>query len=141
MASFNKVILLGNLTRDVQLKNLPSGSTVAEFGLAMNRKYKSADGQDREDVAFVDVAAFGKTAEVIAKFFIKGKPILIEGRLKYDTWDDKQGGGRRSKLTVVAETFSFVGDSGGGGSGDGIAKDRVPQQDQAAPVGEDDIPF
>lgn len=119
MASFNKVILAGNLTRDPQMKYLPSNAAVTDFGLAVNRRYKSADGKDREDVAFVDCTAFGKTAEVINKFFIKGKPILIEGRLKYETWEDRQHGGKRSRLSVVVENFQFLGDGGGG-------KDRSP---------------
>ena len=116
MASYNRVILMGNLTRDPQLKYLPSQTPVAEFGLAINRKFRAATGEDREEVCFVDVSAFGKTAELINTYFQKGKPILVEGRLKYDTWEDKQGGGKRSKLTVVAESFQFVGGRDGGGS-------------------------
>jgi single-strand DNA-binding protein len=121
MASFNKVILLGNITRDVQLKYLPSQTAVAEFGIACNRKFRTAQGEDREEVTFVDVTAFGKQAEVLNQYMSKGKPIFIEGRLKYDTWDDKNGGGKRSKLTVVIENFQFVGgrDGGGGGGGEG----------------------
>ncbi len=120
MRGYNKVILMGNLTRDPALKYLPSQTAVVEFGLAMNRKWKSQDGQDREEVCFVDCSAFGKTAETINQYFTKGKPIFIEGRLKYDSWEDKQGGGKRSKMTVVIETFSFIGgpaDGGGGGAG------------------------
>jgi single-strand DNA-binding protein len=121
MASFNKVILMGNLTRDPQLKYLPSQTAIAEFGLAMNRKFRTQQGEDREEVAFVDCAAFGKTADLINQYFTKGKPIFIEGRLKYDSWEDKQGGGKRSRLTVVVENFQFVGgrDGGGGGGGAG----------------------
>jgi single-strand DNA-binding protein len=121
MASFNKVLLMGNLTRDPQLKYLPSQTPVAEFGLACNRKFKSAQGEDREEVTFVDVSAFGKTAELINQYFTKGKPIFIEGRLKFDQWEDKQGGGKRSKLTVVAENFQFIGGRDGGGAGGGGA--------------------
>src|SRR5436305_11126483 len=109
MPSFNRVYLLGNLTRDPQLKYLPSQTPVAEFGLACNRKYRSAGGDDREEVTFVDCAAFGRQAEVIHQFATKGKPLFIEGRLKYDTWDDKSGGGKRSKLTVVVENFQLLG--------------------------------
>src|SRR3954464_10583466 len=109
MASFNKVILLGNLTRDPQLKYLPSQTAVAEFGLACNRKFRTAQGEDREEVTFVDVTALGKQGEGINQYMTKGKPIFIEGRLKYDTWDDKNGGGKRSKLTVVIENFQFLG--------------------------------
>ena len=99
MASFNKVLLMGNLTRDPQLKYLPSQTPVVEFGLACNRKFKSAQGEDREEVTFVDCSAFAKQAELINQYFTKGKPIFIEGRLKFDEWEDKQGGGKRSKLT------------------------------------------
>src|SRR5688500_8242346 len=119
MASFNKVLLMGNLTRDPQLKYLPSQTAVAEFGLACNRKFRTANGEDREEVTFVDITAFGKQAEVINQYMTKGKPIFIEGRLKYDTWEDKQGGGKRSKLTVVIENFQFIGSPGGAGGGGG----------------------
>src|SRR3954466_12254603 len=121
MASFNQVILMGNLTRDPQLKYLPSQTAVAEFGIAMNRKWRTPDGQDREEVCFVDCAAVGKAGETINQYFTKGKPIFIEGRLKYDQWEDKQGGGKRSKLSVVIENFQFVGgrDGAGGGPGGG----------------------
>src|ERR1035437_3276644 len=117
MANFNKVILMGNLTRDPQLKYLPSQMAVAEFGLAVNHKFKTKTGEDREDVLFIDVAAFGKQAEVINQYCQKGKPILIEGRLKYDTWEDKNGGGKRSKHSIVVENFQFVGSRDGGGGG------------------------
>ena len=121
MASYNKVILMGNLTRDPQLKYLPSQTAVAEFGLACNRKFKTQAGEDKEEVTFVDCTAFGRTGEVINQYFTKGKPIFIEGRLKYDQWEDKQGGGKRSKITVVVENFQFVGgrDGQGGGPGGG----------------------
>jgi single-strand DNA-binding protein len=117
MSSFNKVMLMGNLTRDPQLKYLPSQTAVAEFGIACNRKFRTATGEDREEVTFVDIAAFGKTGELINQYFTKGKPIFIEGRLKFDQWEDKQGGGKRSKLTVVAENFQFIGGRDGGGGG------------------------
>ena len=124
MASFNKVLLMGNLTRDPQLKYLPSQTAVVEFGVACNRKFRTANGEEKEEVTFVDVTSFGKQAEVINQYFQKGKPIFIEGRLKFDSWEDKQGGGKRSKLTVVIENFQFVGgrdggDGGGGGAGGG----------------------
>jgi single-strand DNA-binding protein len=122
MASFNKVMLIGNLTRDPQLKYLPSQTAVAEFGLATNRKFKTATGEEREEVCFVDITAFGRQAEVINQYCQKGKQILVEGRLKFDSWEDKNGGGKRSKLTVVVESFQFLGspggrDGGGGGGG------------------------
>src|SRR3954452_21411670 len=121
MASFNKVILMGNLTRDPQLKYLPSQTAVTEFGLACNRKFKTQAGEDKEEVTFVDCTAFGRTGEVINQYFTKGKLIFIEGRLKYDQWEDKQGGGKRSKITVVVDNFQFIGgrDGGGGGGGGG----------------------
>jgi len=120
-SSFNKVILMGNLTRDPQLKYLPNQMAVAEFGLASSRKFKSANGEDREDTLFIECAAFGRTGEVINQYFQKGKPIFVEGRLKYDSWEDKQGGGKRSKVSVVVETFQFIGDKGGGAGGGGGA--------------------
>src|SRR5687768_12998997 len=121
MASFNKVLLMGNLTRDPQLKYLPSQTPVVEFGLACNRKWRTPQGEDREEVLFVDCAAFGKQAETLNTYCQKGKGLFIEGRLKYDSWEDKQGGGKRSKLSVVVENFQFVGgrDGGGGGGGGG----------------------
>src|SRR4051812_12626911 len=119
MASFNKVILMGNLTRDPQLKYLPSQMAVVEFGLAMNRKFRTQAGEDREEVTFIDCAAFGKTGELINQYFQKGKPIFVKGRIKYDTWEDKQGGGKRSKLSVVVENFQFIGGRDGGGAGGG----------------------
>src|SRR5438552_9721865 len=126
MRGYNKVILMGNLARDPQLKYLPSQTAVAEFGLAMNRRWKDPQGQDREEVCFVDCAAFGKTGEMINQYFTKGKPILIEGRLKLDQWEDKQGGGKRSKLSVVIENFHFIGGPGeGGGGGGGANYDNV----------------
>ena len=112
MASYNKVFLMGNLTRDPQVKHLPSQMVVAEFGLAVNRRYKTATGEDKEEVAFVDCTAFGRQAETISQYCTKGKPIFVEGRLKFDTWDDKQGNGKRSKLTVVVENFQFLGRPG-----------------------------
>src|SRR4028119_1570940 len=117
MASFNKVILLGNLTRDPQLKYLPSQTAVAEFGLAVNRKFRTQNGEDREEVTFIDCSAFAKQAELINQYFSKGKPIFIEGRLKYDSWEDKQGGGKRSKLTVAVDTFQSIAGPARGGPG------------------------
>src|SRR5687768_12357106 len=112
MPSFNKVVLMGNLTRDPQLKHLPSNLVVAEFGLACNRRYRTAAGEDKEEVAFVDCTAFGRQAETIGQYCTKGKPLFVEGRLKYDTWEDKQGGAKRSKLSVVVENFQFIGAKG-----------------------------
>src|SRR5271168_5191543 len=131
MANVNKVILIGNLTRDPQLKYLPSQMAVVEFGLATNRKFKAANGEEREDVCFVDCSAFGRTAEVINQYCQKGRPIFIEGRLKFDSWEDKQGGGKRSKLSVVVENFQFLGgrEVGGGPGPDSGG----PGEDQTRP--------
>lgn len=122
MPSYNKVLLMGNLTRDVQLKSLPSGQPVAEIGIAINRKFKTKDGQDREEVTYVDCECWGPRAEVIAKYFSKGKPIFVEGRLKLDSWEDKDGQ-KRSKMRVVIDDFQFVEGRGGGGGGAGAADD------------------
>jgi len=122
MPSYNKVLLMGNLTRDVQLKSLPSGQPVAEIGIAINRKFKTKDGQDREEVTYVDCECWGPRAEVINKYFSKGKPIFIEGRLKLDSWEDKDGQ-KRSKMRVVIDDFQFVEGRGGGGGGAGAADD------------------
>ena len=128
MASYNKVLLMGNLTRDPQLRFLPTNNTaLVEFGLACNRRFKTQQGEDRDEVTFVDCSAFGRTAEVINQYFQKGKPIFIEGRLKYDQWDDKNGGGKRSKLTVVVDNFQFIGAPQGGGGGAG-GQSAPPQE-------------
>jgi len=121
MATLNRVMLIGNLTRDPQMKYLPSQTAVVEFGLAMNRKFKTATGEEREEVCFVDCTAFGRPAEIINQYCQKGKSIFIEGRLKLDQWEDKQGGGKRSKLNVVVENFQFLGgrEGGAGGAGGG----------------------
>jgi len=132
MASFNKVILMGNLTRDPQLRYTPSQQAVCDFSLAVNRKWKSPDGQDREEVSFIDCTAWGRTAEVINQYCTKGKPLMVEGRLKQDTWDDKTTGQKRSKLNVVVETMQLLGsrDGGGaGGSGAGGAGGQTYSQD------------
>jgi single-strand DNA-binding protein len=171
MANYNRIILVGNLTRDPQLKYLPSQMPVVEFGMAVNRKFRGSDGQDREEVLFIDCACFGKGAEVINNYCQKGKQLLVEGRLKYDTWEDKQGGGKRSKHSVVVDNFQLMGgprDSGGGGAPQGSYDDsagppargpsrppqaRSPQSQPAQPpaaeppfaaeqqFSEDDIPF
>lgn len=108
MSSFNKVILMGNLTREPDLRVTPKGISVCQFCLAVNSTYKDKEGNPREEVAFVDVDAFGKQADVIAKYMAKGRPLLVEGRIKQDTWEDKDGG-KRSKLKIVLEAFQFVG--------------------------------
>ena len=108
MASYNKVILMGNLTRDPELRATTKGTSVCQIGLAVNRTYRDSDGNNREDVTFVDIDAFGKQAEVVAKYMSKGRPILIEGRLHLDSWESKTGE-KRNKLKVILESFQFVG--------------------------------
>jgi single-strand DNA-binding protein len=130
--SFNKIMLMGNLTRDPELKYLPSNTPVCEFGLACNRKFRRADGEAGEEVLFVDCAAFARTAEVINQYLRKGRPIFIEGRLKLDRWQDKDGN-NRSKHTVVIENFQFVdsreseGGAGGGGGGGYGSRSSAPR--------------
>src|SRR5215472_16060648 len=117
MASFNKVILVGNLTRDPELRYTPKGTAIAKIGLAVNRVWRNEAGETKEEVTFVDVDVFGRTAENVGQYMRKGRPILIEGRLKLEQWDDKQTGQKRSRLGVVAETVQFLGSPGGGGEG------------------------
>jgi len=137
MPSFNKVMLIGNLTRDPQVKQLPSQMVVAEFGMAMNRRYRTAAGEDKEEVCFVDCAAFGKQAETIVQWCKKGKQLFVEGRLKFDTWEDRAGGAKRSKLSVVVENFQFLGgrdDASNGGNLPFGASNGAPHPgSQAAP--------
>ena len=118
MANLNKVMLIGNLTRDPDLKYTPGNQAVCEIGLAVNRKYRTKEGEDREETTFVDCEAWGKQAEVLKQYMTKGKPLFIEGRLKLDTGEDKDGG-KRSKMRVVIENFQFLGAAGGGGGGGG----------------------
>ncbi len=153
MASFNQVILIGNLTRDPQLKHLPSQMAVAEFGMAVNHKYTTAGGEKREEVTFVDCAAFGKSGELISQYCTKGNPLMITGRLRYDSWEDKNGGGKRSKLTVIVDNFQFLGAPDGERTVDRSTSQtqapRRPSQRPPAesPIGESqewqeaDIPF
>src|SRR5260370_18732420 len=111
MANFNKVILGGNLTRDPELRCTPQGTAIAKIGLAINRTWKTETGESKEEVTFVDADAFGRTAEVISQYLKKGRPILIDGRLKFDQWEDKNTHQKVSKLRVVVENFQFL-DSG-----------------------------
>ncbi|HAL45851.1 MAG: hypothetical protein A2Y12_04250 [Planctomycetes bacterium GWF2_42_9] len=143
MASFNKVILLGNLTRDPQLSYLPSQTPVVDFGLATNRKWTSQDGQQREEACFVDCRAFGKPAETINKYCKKGKPLLVEGRLTFDSWTGKDGE-KKSKIRVTIETFQFVSSAPGQGGGSGGSDSQIPANDAPMDSGQgggDDIPF
>lgn len=133
MANLNKVLLIGNLTRDPELRYSPSGVAVAKFGLATNYVYKTQDGEKKEDVCFVDIVAFRKTAEFCANYFSKGKPIFIEGRLQFSTWETPEGQ-KRSKLEVLAERIQFMG---GPKTGADVAGEEGSGNDGA----EDDIPF
>lgn len=124
MASYNKVLLMGNLTRDVEIRQLPSGSSIANIGLAVNEKYKDKNDQWVERTNFIDCEAWGRKGEVIAQYLTKGSPIFIEGKLRLDTWQDKNDGSNRSKLKVVVENFDFVEPKGGGGGGSGGGGDE-----------------
>lgn len=163
MNGFNKVILAGNLTRDPELRYTPSGTAIAKFGLAVNRKWKDSQTNEmKEEVTFVDIDAFGRQAETIGQYLKKGRPILIEGRLRLDQWEDKQTQQKRSRLGVVLESFSFLdsgaregGDFGvGGGTVGGAMPASRPMRPQSAPPPqqsgsepegmppeEDDVPF
>jgi single-strand DNA-binding protein len=133
MANYNKIILVGNLTRDPQLRYLPSQMAVVDIGLAVNHKFKTKTGEDREEVLFIDCSAFGKQAEVINQYCQKGKQLLVEGRLKYDTWEDKQGGGKRSKHSVVIDNFQFLGGREGGGGAPQGGYDQGGEDSQSRP--------
>lgn len=117
MASLNKVMLIGNLTRDPEIKYTPKGTAIADIGLAVNRNYTTESGEKREEVTFIDVTLWGRTAEIVGEYCKKGRPIFIEGRLQLDQWDDKQTGQKRSKLKVVADNIQLLGGREGGGGG------------------------
>ena len=133
--SFNKVILMGNLTRDPDYRVTPSGHQICKIGIAVNRRFTTQSGEHKEETTFVDVDAFGRQAETISRYFTKGRPILIEGRLRMDQWQTPQGE-NRSRLTVSMETFSFVGGSEGhaGGQGGGQQHPAQPQPFAQHPV-------
>lgn len=158
MASFNKVILMGNLTRDPELRYTPKGTAVARITLAVNRTWKGESGDSKEETSFVDVDAWGRQAEVIAQYMKKGRPFLVEGRLKQDTWEDKTTHQKQSKLKVVLESFAFVdfkGTDAGGTPGETSRSRPAPAQTAPAstpagpdtsaepegPPPEDDVPF
>jgi single-strand DNA-binding protein len=115
MANFNKVYLIGNLTRDPELRVTPKGTAICQFGLAVNRQFKDESGAMRDETTFVDIEAWGKQGETIGKYCTKGRPLFVEGRLKFDQWEDKTSGQKRSKLKVVLEGFQFLGGRGEGG--------------------------
>lgn len=131
MASFNKVILVGNLTRDVDLRFTPKGTAVAKIGMAVNRVWRNEAGEQKEEVTFIDIDAFGKQAETIAQYMKKGSPLLVEGRLRLDQWDDKQTGQKKTKLGVVLEGFQFLG---GGTRNEGSTTGEAPPVRRAAPA-------
>src|SRR5271170_6689599 len=132
MASFNKVILMGNLTRDPELRYTPKGTAIAKIGVAVNRVWTNEAGEKKEEVTFVDVEVWGRTAENVGQYMRKGRPILIEGRLKLDQWDDKQTGQKKSKMGVVAETVQFLGGAPGAGEGGAPAAPRAARPAPAA---------
>lgn len=158
MANYNKVILIGNLTRDPELRYTPKGTAVAKIGLAINRSWRDANGELKEEVTFVDVDAFGKQAETLGNYMKKGRPIMVEGRLRLDTWDDKQTNQKRSKLGVILESFQFLDYRGSEEGGSGAPRPRAATPPAApaaaasasepaaspgeeAPPSEDDVPF
>jgi single-strand DNA-binding protein len=153
-ASFNKVILVGNLTRDPEVRYTPKGSAVCDLGLAVNRVYSTDGGEKREEVTFVDVVLWARLAEIAGEYLKKGRPVLIEGRLQLDTWDDKQSGQKRSKLRVIGETMQLLGSRQGGGdsdegmsSGSGERSESRPRPSTPPPKparaepDDDEIPF
>ena len=158
MANLNKVMLMGNLTRDPEVRYTPKGTAVAELGLAINRVFSAENGEKREETTFVDVTLWGRTAEIAGEYLKKGRPVFIEGRLQLDTWDDKQTGQKRSKLKVVGEGLQLIGSRGEGGGSGGGGGGEYSQAPQKSPAGggspkpkppvdpdlepeEDDIPF
>jgi single-strand DNA-binding protein len=152
MASFNKVILLGNLTRDPEVRYTPKGSAVCDLGIAINRQYTLDSGEKREEVTYVDVVLWSRLAEIAGEYLKKGRPIFIEGRLQLDTWDDKQSGQKRSKLRVIGETMQLLGSrppgTGGSAAESGEGKESrsskttpPPKAAAGAEPDEDEIPF
>lgn len=139
MANYNKVLLLGNLTRDVELRYTPNNMAVASIGIAVNRRYKSKDGDTKEETTFVDCEAWGYTAENMAKFLSKGRPVFIEGRLRLDSWQDKDGS-NRSKLKVVIDNFEFVDKGKDNGN---VTKDKNVDSSKEEGIEEvmEEIPF
>lgn len=148
MPNYNKVILMGNLTRDPEVRYTSSGTAIAKLGIAVNRYWRNQEGQQQEEATFVDVDAFGKQAETIGQYLKKGRPIMVEGRLKLDQWDDKQTGQKRSKLGVTLENFQFLDSRGEGGDGGGDSGGAQSSGGSSAGAQEgggfaedDDVPF
>jgi single-strand DNA-binding protein len=132
MAYLNKVFLIGNLTRDPELRVTPKGTAICQFGIAVNRQFKDESGATRDETTFVDIEAWGKQGELVSKYLTKGSLAMVEGRLKLDQWEDKQSGQKRSKLKVVLDNVQFLstrpgGAGGGGGGGQSAPSDEVDQ--------------
>ena len=151
MASFNKVILLGNLTRDPEIRYTPKGSAVCDLGIAVNRQYTLENGERREEVTYVDVVLWARLAEIAAEYLKKGRPVFIEGRLQLDTWDDKQSGQKRSKLRVIGENMQMLGSPRGAATGAESSDEDRPARSTTSPPrpaasapaepDDDEIPF
>lgn len=138
MANLNKVMLIGNLTRDPELRVTPKGTSIAQFSLAINRRFKGSDGNDAEEVVYVDCEAWAKTGETIAKYVTKGRPLFVEGRLKLDQWEDKTSKEKRSRMKVVVENFQFLGGQNQSGSN----SEGEPQRSTAPSAPESgDVPY
>lgn len=129
MASFNRVVLMGNLTRDIELRYLPSGMAVSEFSLAVNDRRKTSEGNWVDEASFFDITLFGRTAEVASEYLSKGSPVLIEGRLKQDTWE--KDGQKRSKVKVIGERMQMIGSKGGGGGSGSEGSVREPRSNES----------
>jgi single-strand DNA-binding protein len=151
MANLNRVLLIGNLTRDPEVRYTPKGTAVTDIGIAVNRVYSGDDGEKKEETTFVDVTLWGRQAEVAQEYLKKGRPVFVEGRLQLDTWDDKQTGQKRSRLRVVAENMQMLGSRGeneGGPSAPGSQRRTAPPpsprqtpKDPDLDAEPDDIPF
>ena len=144
MASFNKVILLGNLTRDPEVRYTPKGSAVCDLGIAVNRVYTTDSGEKREEVTFVDVVLWARLAEIAGEYLKKGRPVFIEGRLQMDTWDDKQTGQKRTSLRVVGENMQLLGGRprrSATRAGESRQTERTAEKIGSPEPDEDEIPF
>ena len=153
MASFNRVILIGNLTPDPEVRFASGNNAICKFGLAVSRNFTTRDGEKREETTFVDIDAFGKVGEILGKYLAKGRPVMIEGRLQLDSWENKDGE-KRNKLKVVCENFQFLGTGRGGddeksGSGGSFERTSPPSRESSSRSGggssenfdDEDIPF
>ena len=138
MRGFSKAIITGNLTRDPELRTTPNGSSVCSFSVAVNRIYRDSNGEQKEDVSFIDCSAWGKLAEMISQYAKKGSGVLVSGRLDQRSWEDKNGGGKRSRVEIVVEDFNFVGNRDGGSSAGNYGA-STPTDAPAADI-PDDIP-